>query len=202
MDNSSFKIFCIFANFFRLTAIKSQHSLAHETKKVTLNDLQAVSKPHLRLLSLDLPWLLEEEPVLCRLRVVPYFSSGIVERAKRERTWKSTHARKGDTRRGERKMNTIPEEKRGTTRSLVLWSFCYPRVSRRVHRTSWVLFRLSTEFSDWLQNSNLTVSTSIACHWECLRILQNLPEFIIILKVILSPFGLFRYNETNSINGT
>ena len=38
-----------------------------------------------------------------RLRVVPHFSSGIVERTKRERAWKSTHARKGDTRRGERK---------------------------------------------------------------------------------------------------
>ena len=34
-----------------------------------------------------------------RLRVVPLFSSGIVERAKRERAWKSPHARKGDTRR-------------------------------------------------------------------------------------------------------
>ena len=34
-----------------------------------------------------------------RLRVVPHFSSGIVERA-----WKSPHARKGDTRRGERNM--------------------------------------------------------------------------------------------------
>ena len=32
-----------------------------------------------------------------RLRVVPHFSSGIVERAKRERAWKSPHARKGDT---------------------------------------------------------------------------------------------------------
>ena len=32
-----------------------------------------------------------------RLRVVPHFSSGIVERVKRERTWKSPHARKGDT---------------------------------------------------------------------------------------------------------
>ena len=39
-----------------------------------------------------------------RLRVVPHFSSEIVERAKRERAWKSPHARKGDTRRGERKM--------------------------------------------------------------------------------------------------
>ena len=32
-----------------------------------------------------------------RLRVVPHFSSGIVERAKRERAWNSPHARKGDT---------------------------------------------------------------------------------------------------------
>ena len=30
-----------------------------------------------------------------RLRVVPHFSSGIVERAKREREWKSSHAKKG-----------------------------------------------------------------------------------------------------------
>ena len=36
-----------------------------------------------------------------RLRVVPHFSSGIVERAKRKHAWKSPHARKGDTRRGE-----------------------------------------------------------------------------------------------------
>ena len=32
--------------------------------------------------------------LLSRLRVVPHFSSGIVERAKRERAWKSPHARK------------------------------------------------------------------------------------------------------------
>ena len=49
-------------------------------------------------------WLEHVFPSLIRLRVVPYFSSGIVERAKRERAWKSTHARKGDSRRGERKM--------------------------------------------------------------------------------------------------
>ena len=39
-----------------------------------------------------------------RLRVVPHFSSVIVEWAKRERAWKSPHARKGDTQWGERKM--------------------------------------------------------------------------------------------------
>ena len=39
-----------------------------------------------------------------RLREVPHFSSGIVERAKREHAWKSPHARKGETRWGKRKM--------------------------------------------------------------------------------------------------
>ena len=39
-----------------------------------------------------------------RLRVVPHFSSGIVERAKRKRAWKSALARKGDTRREEGKI--------------------------------------------------------------------------------------------------
>ena len=64
----------------------------------------------------------------------PPFFSGIVMRAKRERAWKSPHARKGDTRRGERvppflawgdfharsrlARSAIPEEKWGTTRSL------------------------------------------------------------------------------------
>ena len=79
-----------------------------------------------------------------RLRVVPHFFSGIVERAKRERAWKSPHARKRDTRRGERKMSVACrlfsrgviftrarvslallslEEKWGTTRSLLLLKF-------------------------------------------------------------------------------
>ena len=74
----------------------------------------------------------------------PHFSSGMVERAKRERAWKSPHPRKGDTGRGgiflsprrpTRRVSpflawgdfdvrsrfarsTIPEEKWGTTRSL------------------------------------------------------------------------------------
>ena len=83
-----------------------------------------------------------------RVQVVPHFSWGIVGQAKRERAWKLPRARKGDTRRGERKMRdcrhflspwrvppflawgdfhgrsrfarfTIPEEKWGTTRSLL-----------------------------------------------------------------------------------
>ena len=78
---------------------------------------------------------------ILRLRVVPHFSSGIVERAKRERAWKSPHARKGYTQWGKRKIclspprlaflvwrdfharsrfaRSIPEEKWGTTRSLI-----------------------------------------------------------------------------------
>ena len=69
---------------------------------------------------------------LVRLRVVPHFSSGIVQRAKRERAWKSTHATKGETRlfafsrvgwfnfhaRSRFARSTIPEEKWGTTRRL------------------------------------------------------------------------------------
>ena len=55
----------------------------------------------------------------CRLRVVPHFSSGIVDRAKRQRARKSPHARKGDTRRGDFyarsrfARSTIPEENWG-----------------------------------------------------------------------------------------
>ena len=61
-----------------------------------------------------------------RLRVVPHFSSGIVERAKRERAWKSPHARKGYTRRvafsrvGWSLALLSLEEKWGTTRSLLM----------------------------------------------------------------------------------
>ena len=85
----------------------------------------------------------------CRLRVVPHFSSGIVQRAKRERAWKSPLARKGDTRliflsprrvspflawgdfhaRSRFARSTIPEEKWGTTRSLFqmyILSLSYP----------------------------------------------------------------------------
>ena len=42
-----------------------------------------------------------------RLRVVPYFSSGIVERAKCEHVWKSPHTRKGNTWRGEKKWRSL-----------------------------------------------------------------------------------------------
>ena len=77
---------------------------------------------------------------ICRLRVVPHFSSGIVERAKRERAWKSPHARK--TRRvllllawGEFHARSrfappsIPEEKWGTTRSLTNMFLYQPSIS-------------------------------------------------------------------------
>ena len=49
-----------------------------------------------------------------------HFPQGWVERAKNERAWKSTRARKGDTRLGDSffARSTIPEEKWGTTRSL------------------------------------------------------------------------------------
>ena len=77
------------------------------------------------------PW--ESIRLFFRLRLVPRLSSRIVERAKRERVWKSPHARKGDTRRGlawgafharsrfarsRFARSTITEEKWGTTRLL------------------------------------------------------------------------------------
>ena len=67
----------------------------------------------------------------CRLRVVPHFSSGIVQRAKRERAWKSPHARKGDTRRGERKFFSLPTASRLSrvgwfSRALAFRSLYYP----------------------------------------------------------------------------
>ena len=68
----------------------------------------------------------------CRLIVVPHFSSGIVEQAKREHTGKSPHTRKGNTQRGVSPFlvwgdfhvrlhfaySTVTEEKMGTTCSL------------------------------------------------------------------------------------
>ena len=65
---------------------------------------------------------------LARLRVVAHFSSGIVERAKRERMWKSPHSRKGDTRWEERNMRVNTEhfysvlysmERKSTKRRLI-----------------------------------------------------------------------------------
>ena len=63
---------------------------------------------------------------ICRLRVVPYFASGIVERAKRERTWKSLNARKA-RRGGEREIW-------GTTDK----AFLSPAASR-LSRVGWFL---------------------------------------------------------------
>ena len=72
------------------------------------------------------PW--ESIRLFFRLRVVPRLSSRTVERAKRERAWKSPHPRKDDTRlglawgafhaRSRFARSTITEEKWGTTRLL------------------------------------------------------------------------------------
>ena len=108
-----------------------------------------------------------------RLRVVPHFSSGIVERAKRERAWKSPHARKGDTRRGERKIflsprrvspflawgdfharsrfahSTILEEKWGTTRSLTvsILANCYESIPSGGAHNSFLLPSVTKSFT-------------------------------------------------------
>ena len=97
-------------------------------------DADNVKLKLMKLLSLS-PWLEHQwcqttNNSSCGLRVVPHFSSGIVERAKRERAWKSPHARQSDTRvspflawgdfhaSSRFARSTIPEEKWGTTRSL------------------------------------------------------------------------------------
>ena len=77
--------------------------------------------------------LAHKAPVIPRLRVVPRFSSGIVEGAKRERGCKSPATREKATRgvspflawddfhaRSRFAPSTNPEEKWGTTRSLVI----------------------------------------------------------------------------------
>ena len=101
--------------------------------------------------------------VSVRLRVVPHYSSGIVERAKRERAWKSPHARRairvspflawGDFHACSRfAPSTIPEEKWGTTRSLCI---CQPsdlyRSSKALKFGSVTLFYIHA----WLSLHNL-----------------------------------------------
>ena len=117
-------------------------------------------------------WHSTDLSVSGRLRVVPHFSSGIVEQAKRERAWKSPHARKGDTRRGESvspflawgdvhsrscfACSTIPEEKWGTTRSLVSGEEGYSTI-------------LLAQFIFWLFNNAAWLRRKIA--QKCMEIL-------------------------------
>ena len=99
--------------------------------------------------------------IYIRLRVVPHFSSGIVERAKRERAWKSPrrvspflawgdfHARSRFAR------STISEEIWGTTRSLhihvyfyfickVNWAY-YKGLVSFVFSSTWYVFLIHTD---------------------------------------------------------
>ena len=55
-----------------------------------------------------------------RLQVVPHFSSGIVERAKCERTWKSPHARKSNTRHYIQLTNCLQWQVTNTRSNMVL----------------------------------------------------------------------------------
>ena len=72
-----------------------------------------------------------------RLRVVPHFSSEIVERAKRECAWKSPHARKGDARR--------VAFSRGRTTRCLRRNKNFPKYS---NRNSW-LCHTNGDFSAW-----------------------------------------------------
>ena len=79
-----------------------------------------------------------------RLRVVPHFSSGIVGRAKRERAWKSPHARKGDTRRGERKMRDYRQSPSFWPFTADwFWSVKFVSRSKSIKRIQW------DSFSHW-----------------------------------------------------
>ena len=102
------------------------------------------------------------------LRVVSHFSSGIVERAKRERAWKSPHARKGDTRRGDFHArsrfarSTIPEEKWGTTRSLACY-FHHVLIIGAITKYCWRgggALRLGARDSSNRINSTCTIDVS------------------------------------------
>ena len=87
---------------------------------VAINDQWLLLKPELLwlLIVLHISILITQQHqklLLVRLPVVSHFSSGIVEGARRERAWKSTHARKGDTwgdfhARSRFDPSTIPEE--------------------------------------------------------------------------------------------
>ena len=108
------------------------------------------------------PW--ESVRLFFRLRVVPRLSSRTVERAKRERAWKSPHLRKGDTRlglawgafraRSRFACSTITEEKWGTTRLL-------PPPPPPTHYFPWNVF--ISLLQSWCYSSWRSKSSSPRC---------------------------------------
>ena len=79
-----------------------------------------------------------------KVQVVPHLSSGIVERAKLERAWKSPHARKGDTKLGERKVRDCKQSPSFWTYALLSQrktpigssrKICQKRANRYQHST-------------------------------------------------------------------
>ena len=82
-----------------------------------------------------------ENKVMNWLRVVSHFSSGIVERAKHKRAWKSPHARKGDTRRGERKMRDYRQSPSFWPFTADwFWSVKFVSPSKSIKRIQWDSF--------------------------------------------------------------
>ena len=76
-----------------------------------------------------------------RLRVVPHFSSEMVERAKRERAWKSPHARKGDTWREGRKMRDYRQSPSFWPFTADwFWSVKFVSPSKSIKRIQWDSF--------------------------------------------------------------
>ena len=78
---------------------------------------------------------------IIRLRVVPCFSWGIVEWAKCKREWKSPHARKGDMRRGERKMRDYRQSPSFWPFTADwFWSVKFVSPSKSIKRIQWDSF--------------------------------------------------------------
>ena len=98
----------------------NEHALNRETFPLTLPGYNRIStKTIFNHINQNWLWLKG-----FRLRVVPHFSSGIVERAKCERAWKSPHARKGDVFLSPRGVS--PFLAWGDFHALAFRSLCYP----------------------------------------------------------------------------
>ena len=95
-----------------------------------------------------------------RLRVVPHFSSEIVEQAKRERAWKSPHARKGDTLR----------------ERFIFWVSAFSHFSRSIALSA--VWRVcSMRLIKWISQFWMTLVNPK--HWICLNgIWDTQTEFI------------------------
>ena len=126
-----------------------------------------------------------------RLRVVPHFSSGIVERAKRERAWKSPYARKGGDfhARSRFARSTILEGKWGTTPSLSTMP-CFSWV-RCLDKQNWTLLKTTQKRHPGRENLTTTLfswinDTSVDLSEVCLHVSYLfLKELVIAIRIYI-----------------